>query len=257
MKIYKIAFRNLTDMDANKLGTHIFGIVKSSIESKSFENSQFIINPFDVVDKNSTSIEQPLKIIVNLSYIPPDPSYKFSLGAAYSANTDRDLYFKDPISYKSTDRIIDVGLTFCTDISNAQYNSIYLNLIDAIRHELQHMVDDDKNIPMTTQDYQQDNPEELYSMEPSISFNKYAEYILSRMEQKAYVRALMLKAKKMHVPIEDLIKEVLRRELFKGSAIYERKTRNYYGNSFVNNKVDLIFNTLMDHAIKTFPNLNK
>lgn len=244
-------------MDANKLSAHIFKLIKRKIETKKFQDIQFSVDPKTVVDINNTSIKNPLEIFVYLEF-KAIANPKFYLMAAYSSLQNKLAYIRDPKSYRSTDRKVEVFIELSHNISEASYNSIYMNLVEQIRHELQHMVDDDKNIPMTTKS-RQINVNKLQSPDPSISFPEYSEYVLGQMEQTAYIRGLMLQAKKTKTPIEMLLRDLLHQNLFRkaGGPKYEEELRKLYGDLVVNHRFELILKTLMDQAKKIFPNLDR
>lgn len=192
-QLYKESRRNPLDKIARDIAALILSFISKRETNKMLKGD--IINYYD----------SPLKIdFINFNATYIESIYhdrKFDVEAAFYVNKVFTTIFK----------AIHVGVFINTaTFSKNDYNDLYVELIGAIRHELEHAMVFYKD-PNIRPQY---NIEEMNSKSKEYWLNKnmleyatfkFKNYLLDKSEIEAFVRGWMLQAKKKHLPLYTML----------------------------------------------------
>jgi hypothetical protein len=241
MKIYRIAFRNPFDTAANKLAKQVQQyIIKMHKNGKLFQQDYFTTDAkfrqegflFPI----GVKLEFDVNDMKNVSPVFINAQIETTMmgGRAYQAN-------------------IAVMLSISKYFTEKDYNKLYMDLIEAIRHEFEHLKEAQEGTILSPE-Y---NVSKLMAGDRSAeafvqAFMERTKYISDKSEQMPFIRGMMLRAKKSGMQLKDIIRDYVHKQLFSSLPMVELQIHMAYPQSV--QKETEILNNFMKKIEETFPN---
>jgi hypothetical protein len=162
-----------------------------------------------------------LRINININILDKNTTIPFLVTAMY-----KTLYNNNS-NIQSTNRNIDVSIKIAPNFSYKSFNNFYMETVAVIRHELEHMVQDQKKwMSKYNIGY---NIEKLNEPNPIKKFMEIANYLSSIFEKDAFIRGLVLLCKKEKLQAIKIIKEFIHDSLFSENPAIENAIKKEYG----------------------------
>lgn len=248
-QLYKIAFRNPIDLATNKIANKILSIVMHLYK----ENRLFTQDHRDAsIDIKYEDFKDILKVTINLDILRASAQRPFLIEAQYSSiQPSVFLTIFSPFT-ESFDRRMDINIKISQNFSNKFFNDFYKEAVMVIRHELQHMIQDQERMPLL---YRRDyDIQKLEEPDPVKRFNEISKYLSSRFEQEPFIRGFMLFCKKEKLSVIETIKSFIHDTLFTKNPVIERTIKDKYGLQ-AEHIENLLTNLYIQRAKEIFPNI--
>ena len=189
----KISARNELDIDAINICKFLFLEIKKQLVSKSLNNKTISYNIDKILEEKCMVKYNNSEVIININldiYRGLDLSYgNFDIGGL-------------TLDYGIKNQNIELFIKLTPRINDNDFKEMYMLMFNIVRHELQHVLD---------------NLNEKYEhIETNYTYGNLLERIqlrsneiLSKKEIEAYVRGLMLRAKRERKSFIGIVKEYI------------------------------------------------
>jgi hypothetical protein len=210
MKIIKLSFRNDMDVTANAIAKivstyvrrkHKYGFFKMPNESYDYSLD---LNPKKQEKRKDFSPREQHKRI-NEGVIKLDPvvcdggimQVKLLINVTKSSGHGPHFSSKPEFRHRPTNPPIDpeifIQTLISTDFSEQDYDDYYIDLVNAVRHELAHT---DQFIQKRLENPNYNLDELRNPSSPKSKLDQNIKYLSQKMEEEAFIRGFMLESKK-------------------------------------------------------------
>lgn len=251
MLIYKIAFRNPLDLATNTLSKKILqAVMKWDKQGKLQHESKWQIE----TTAKYKGFKDELKIMLYVDVVKEYMVPPFNIHAQYSSiNLTPYVLLTTDAEDVSHNKKLDIWTTFSVSFSKKFYDMFYSYIVNAVRHELEHMKqDEERMVRKYPKDY---DPQKLMTEKDlKKSFEERTKYLMSAFEQEPWVRGFMLQSKKEGLPISMMLTEFIHQTLFLNDEETENIIKKEMGLQ-AEHIEQILYKLYMDRAKKIFPNM--
>ena len=244
MNWYKIAKRSIGDAFVRDKLDIIFrkiveldraGYIKQKIKNKiKFNSIRIYITDFKLINNMQFGIENFfIKIYAIKEFERPEIEGTIRI-------TNKSFFNRLFNNEYSNNFEIDLTICIPYNFNHKQYNALYYELSQAIRHEVEHALAGAEKL-LDEKNRLKKDPDKLME-----TYN----YLTNNIEIEAFVSGFYLKAKKEGKNVQELFKNYIF-DLLKSS------NSNNMGDGIINELTNYILKIWMDYAKKRFPNLEK
>lgn len=238
-QIYKEAFRNPMDSATNIISKKIFNLITNAYKNNKLFNTlqsdkQFInINPIQIKYPGFTD---RVILKINIVVLNKTMSRTFSVNGGYSGGY----------------RYIEINIELTKDFSKKDFNYFYIDTVIAVRHELEHMHQDQKGwFRKYDKGY---DYEKIGEFDHVKNFREHVKYIYSKFETPSIIKSFVLACKKNKKNIYTEMTELIHDLLFSTNKNVEEEIKKKYGLEAEHAERQLI-NHYKNQIELLFPNL--
>lgn len=214
------------DIEANRVGKDFISIAKYWLNNG-------IIDEAGEHTFKYEGFQFPIKSEIQLHVVDYAVTQNYLVNAFYM-----NIYGSRYINFK-------IGVTL--DFGQQDFNRFYMDVVNVVRHELEHYFDDIEGRRKGDQGY---NPEDVLNYNLSIEdkFESTAKYLQSYSEQIPFIKGFVLQCKKTGVNFFDKIRLYVHEELFSDDKYNEDLIKSTIGYR----KAEEIENRIVDMYMKKY-----
>ena len=251
MRIYKIAFRNPLDMATNILSRKLLqAVIKLTDQGRLNQRGNWIIE----TNAKYKGFGDEIKIVIHLNVVEKYMIPPFSINAQYSSlNLSPYALLTTNTEDISHNKKLEIWMNFSILFSKKFYNDLYGYIVNAIRHELEHMKQDEERM---VRKHPKDYDANTLTTEKDLikSFDERSKYLSSAFEQEPWIRGFMLQCKKEKVSLGDALIDFIHQTLFLNDTETEKRIKNVVGLK-AEHIEQILYKLYMDRAKKIFPKM--
>lgn len=250
MYIYRIALRNLMDTATNLLAQKALNII-----IKLYETQQLFSKKKIKLEKEARypGIGTPINVIIRITTLTNRTDPPFDINALYSSiQPDPYEVLANPTGVKSKNRQIEIFINIAPNFSHKSFNDFYMQTVVALRHELTHLIQDQKGMPIEFPNKGYDI-EKMKEKDPLKRFTETRNYLTSLFEQEPFIRGFMLSCKKQGIPILPTLQKFIHEQLFTNNIAVEKEIKRVHGLE-ADHAEPMLMKLYQDRIQEMFPN---